>query len=73
MTGTLEVCIDDAEGLAACRAAGVDRIELCAALALGGLTPGPGLMRAAARSGLPVYAMIRPRAAALAPGPRSSR
>jgi len=58
---TLEVCIDDLAGLAACQAAGADRVELCAALALGGLTPSVGLMRAAAAQNLPVYALIRPR------------
>ena len=58
----LEICVDDAAGLAAARAGGADRVELCAALALGGLTPSAGLMALAARSGLPVMAMIRPRA-----------
>ncbi len=38
----LEVCVEDAAGLAAAIAAGADRIELCSALALGGLTPSPG-------------------------------
>jgi copper homeostasis protein len=39
-----------------------DRIELCAALALGGLTPPKGLMRLAAKAPIPVHAMVRPRA-----------
>lgn len=59
---TLEVCIDSAEGLAQAVAGGADRIELCAALALGGLTPPAGLIELAARCGVPVVAMIRPRA-----------
>ena len=42
-------------------AGGADRIELCAALALSGLTPPPGLMALAAEKSLPVHAMIRPR------------
>lgn len=57
----LEVCVDDAAGLAAAIEGGADRIELCSALALGGLTPTPGLMALAARGTVPVYAMIRPR------------
>jgi copper homeostasis protein len=58
----LEVCVDDVHGLAAALAGGADRIELCAALDVGGLTPSPGLLRAAGRSPVPVYAMVRPRA-----------
>ncbi len=59
---TLEVCVDTAEGLAQAVAGGADRIELCAALAVGGLTPSAGLMALAAGCGVPVVAMIRPRA-----------
>ena len=58
----LEVCVEDAEGLAAAVAGGADRIELCSALCLGGLTPSTGLMSLAAAAPVPVYAMIRPRA-----------
>ncbi|KAF0115145.1 MAG: cutC [Rhodobacteraceae bacterium] len=58
----LEVCVDTAEGLAEAVVGGADRIEVCAALALGGLTPSAGLMALAARCGVPVVAMIRPRA-----------
>lgn len=61
MTVTLEICVDSAEGLVAALAGGADRIELCSALALGGLTPSPGLVTLAARADVPVYAMIRPR------------
>ena len=57
----LEVCVDDAMGLAAAIEGGADRIELCAALSVGGLTPSPGLMDQAAQTGLPCYPMIRPR------------
>ncbi len=58
----LEVCVDTASGVKAAAGNGCDRIELCAALAVGGLTPGPGLMRLAANCGVPGRAMIRPRA-----------
>jgi copper homeostasis protein len=59
---TVEVCVDDAAGLAAAIAGGAHRIELCSALAIGGLTPSLGFMRLAAGSPIPVYAMMRPRA-----------
>jgi copper homeostasis protein len=58
----LEVCIDSIDGLAAAVQGGAGRIELCSALEIGGLTPSLGLMRAAADCGVPVFAMIRPRA-----------
>jgi copper homeostasis protein len=58
----LEVCVDSAAGLAQAVAGGADRIELCAALAVGGLTPSAGLIGVAAGCGVPVVAMIRPRA-----------
>lgn len=62
MAIALEVCVDDAAGLAAALTGGADRIELCSALSLGGLTPPPGLMALAGRAKKPVYAMIRHRA-----------
>lgn len=57
----LEVCVDTPAGLAAAIAGGADRIELCSALTLQGLTPAPGLMAIAAEAPIPVYAMLRPR------------
>lgn len=56
-----EVVTDNAAGIRAAVAGGADRIELVSALAVGGTTPSPGLIRLAARCGLPVRAMIRPR------------
>ena len=58
----LEICVDDPAGLAAAVAGGADRIELCAALALGGLTPSSAFVARAVATGVPVHAMIRPRA-----------
>lgn len=58
----LEVCVEDIAGLKAAVAGGGDRIELCSALPLGGLTPSAGLMAAAAEMPIPAYAIIRPRA-----------
>lgn len=57
----LEVCVDDITGLEAAIKGGADRIELCSALSVGGLTPSVGLMSLAGRSPVPCYAMIRPR------------
>lgn len=54
----LEICVDTPHGVRA--AADADRIELCSALALGGLTPGADLIAAATT--VPAHAMIRPRA-----------
>lgn len=61
VTPVLEVCVDDLAGMSAAIAGGADRIELCAALACGGLTPTLGFMQLAAQCPIPVYAMIRPR------------
>ena len=66
MKRTLEVCVDNADDLAAAVAGGAGRIELCAALGVGGLTPAGSLMRRAGvlqrHTGVPVYAMVRPHA-----------
>lgn len=62
MSVLLEVCIDTPEGLAAAIAGGANRIELCAALDVGGLTAPPGMMALASKAPIPVYAIIRPRA-----------
>ncbi|MCY1128665.1 copper homeostasis protein CutC [Frigidibacter sp. RF13] len=58
----LEVCVETPAGIEAAIEGGADRIELCAALALGGLTPSASLMAFAGRAGVPVTALIRPRA-----------
>ena len=55
---TLEVCCGDLTSVAAARAGGATRIELCTALEVGGLTPSAALVRKAADS---VNVLIRPR------------
>lgn len=60
-TPTLEICVDSHAGLAAAIEGGADRIELCAALDLGGLSPSLSLLKAAQDCPVPVYCMVRPR------------
>ena len=62
MRPLLEICVDTPAGLRAAVASGADRIELCAALSEGGLTPSRGFMKLARDAGVPMRAMIRPRA-----------
>ncbi|WP_210526718.1 copper homeostasis protein CutC [Rubellimicrobium arenae] len=65
----LEVCVADPESLEAAVAGGAQRIELCSALELGGLTPSPGLMRRAAEAPVPVYCLVRSRSGDFVYGP----
>lgn len=58
----VEVCVESPAGIDAALEGGADRIELCACLALGGLTPSLGLQRRAVASGLETRVLIRPRA-----------
>ncbi|TNH04299.1 copper homeostasis protein CutC [Testudinibacter sp. TR-2022] len=59
----VEVCVDNIESIHTAQKYGADRIELCGALALGGITPNYGLIeRALAAAQIPLYVMIRPRA-----------
>lgn len=58
----VEVVCCSPDDCRAAEAAGADRIELCTAIGLGGLTPSLGLFRAArAATTLPIMVMIRPR------------
>lgn len=58
----LEIAIQDIAGAHVAAAHGADRVELCQALAVGGLSPSQGLMRHVASSGVPFRSLIRPRA-----------
>lgn len=57
-----ELAVQDAAGIAVAARVGADRIELCSALALGGLTPSAGLVESAVEAGVPVHVLVRPRA-----------
>lgn len=57
----LEVCCGSAEDAAIAAAAGAHRLELNAALSLGGLTPSIGTLLLAKKANLPCIAMVRPR------------
>jgi len=58
----LEVCVDAPDDAVTAASAGADRLELCASLETGGLTPSGGLVRGAKSCDVPLFAMIRPRA-----------
>jgi copper homeostasis protein len=58
----LEVCAADTRSVMAAHHSGADRIELCAALSEGGLTPSAGMVKAAlGLTNIPIRVMIRPR------------
>ena len=62
MKGILEVCVDSYASAMAAIAGGADRLELCSALSVGGLTPSAVLMKQIRRvSGIPVRCLMRPR------------
>src|SRR5699024_6518193 len=58
----VEIAVQDVEGARVAAAHGADRLELCQALALGGLSPSRGLMAWVAALGVPFRPLIRPRA-----------
>ena len=61
MKPLIEVCVDSMESAREAVRGGADRLELCANLIIGGTTPSPFLIREAARLGVPVNVLIRPR------------
>jgi copper homeostasis protein CutC/dTDP-glucose pyrophosphorylase len=61
-TWTLEVCASSPEDVHVAAMHGAQRVELCAHWECGGLTPLESDIRSAVQEGLPVHALIRPRA-----------
>jgi copper homeostasis protein len=57
----LEICVDNYESMITAIRNGADRIELCASLREGGLTPPASFIEAAMKVSIPVFVMIRPR------------
>jgi copper homeostasis protein len=58
----IEICVEGIDGLVAAQSAGADRVELCASLLEGGLTPSIGVIRRALRvATIPFHVIIRPR------------
>lgn len=62
MNRILEVCVDSHASAMAAIAGGADRLELCSALSVGGLTPSAALLKQIRRvSRIPVRCLMRPR------------
>jgi copper homeostasis protein len=58
----IEICVEGIDGLLAAQSAGADRVELCASLVEGGITPSFGTVRAALdQATVPFHVMVRPR------------
>ncbi|MCP9235049.1 copper homeostasis protein CutC [Lewinella sp. JB7] len=56
-----EVCLQGIDDVVAARDGGAQRVELCAALVEGGITPSMATVAASAQVGIDVMVMIRPR------------
>lgn len=58
----LECCVDSVESALAAKEGGADRLELCAALMIGGISPGLALFeQVKANCDLPIRVLLRPR------------
>ena len=58
----IEVCVEGVDGLVAAQDGGADRVELCASLLEGGLTPSLGVIRQAMKvATIPFHVIVRPR------------
>ncbi|MBV9814109.1 MAG: copper homeostasis protein CutC [Acetobacteraceae bacterium] len=62
MEPLIEICVEGIDGLLAAERGGADRVELCASLLEGGITPSLATVREARRrASVPFHAMVRPR------------
>jgi copper homeostasis protein len=58
----IEICVEGIDGLIAAQEAGADRVELCASLIEGGITPSLGTVRLALDvATVPFHVIVRPR------------
>ena len=57
----IEIAVQDVAGARIAYELGADRVELCSALEVGGLTPSTGVIEESVDVGIPVQVLIRPR------------
>ena len=60
--GLLECCVDSVESAVHAANGGADRLELCAGLVIGGITPTGALYKEIRKyTDIPIHALLRPR------------